>query len=550
MALPSVPCFLFLFPLIMLFYIAQGEDEFLPSNCTEGFFCGSMGHLEFPFAQHTQPHCGLVVVNCSATPPTLQLETGGDWYELVKPPVWRKWGEYVIFLGDVKLQSLFDAHNYSNLNYTLQFPCSPSITFHNLEAKELNPPFWICNYSKADDMGNYERYNCSGGFILTYKAPRVVENPKCDTANCTLYPTPIFFQQTGDWLPPQFGLELQVTEECYDCYFGGGQYELPSICTKEFPCGKVGPLKFPFAQHTQPYCGLMAVDCDAKPLPKVQLGTGGDWYQLVSNDLLGPNTILLEDSKLQGLLEGGNYSNLNYTLQFPNSQSITFRNLEANPLLECNHSPADDIGNYERHNCTEGFSFSLKYKSELVPENNPKCDTAAANCTLYPTPIHVQQTNAQLTAQFGLYLDVSPPCYDCYHCGGFQFTAGSNNKSQCTKGKSKLRLVLITVLSGGLGLSLVILAIFVVWRHKKGSKRSSRNTSLGLPSDLERGRSRLFGILVFSYSELEEATNNFDPSKELGDGGFGTVYYGATKKSSDLGWSLACTSWDFEARFD
>ncbi|CAL5372504.1 unnamed protein product [Camellia sinensis] len=38
--------------------------------------------------------------------------------------------------------------------------------------------------------------------------------------------------------------------------------------------------------------------------------------------------------------------------------------------------------------------------------------------------------------------------------------------------------------------------------------------------------STYFGVQVFSYTELEEATDNFDPSRELGEGGFGTVYYG------------------------
>lgn len=44
-------------------------------------------------------------------------------------------------------------------------------------------------------------------------------------------------------------------------------------------------------------------------------------------------------------------------------------------------------------------------------------------------------------------------------------------------------------------------------------------------SDFGRDSS-YYGVQVFNYAELEEATNKFDPSKELGDGGFGTVYYG------------------------
>lgn len=53
------------------------------------------------------------------------------------------------------------------------------------------------------------------------------------------------------------------------------------------------------------------------------------------------------------------------------------------------------------------------------------------------------------------------------------------------------------------------------------------------PSKSDIGRDNTyFGVQVFNYSELEVATNNFDPSKELGDGGFGTVYYGKKTISS------------------
>lgn len=53
----------------------------------------------------------------------------------------------------------------------------------------------------------------------------------------------------------------------------------------------------------------------------------------------------------------------------------------------------------------------------------------------------------------------------------------------------------------------------------------ARTTTPSYPSDVEKG-STYFGTQVFSYDELVEATHNFDPSKVLGDGGFGTVHYG------------------------
>ncbi|RYR68161.1 hypothetical protein HN51_011632 [Arachis hypogaea] len=57
-----------------------------------------------------------------------------------------------------------------------------------------------------------------------------------------------------------------------------------------------------------------------------------------------------------------------------------------------------------------------------------------------------------------------------------------------------------------------------------------------LPSDHHQNQSLLLVDSVcchinevFEYSELEEATNSFDPSRELGSGGYGTVYFGILK---------------------
>ncbi|XP_071709973.1 LEAF RUST 10 DISEASE-RESISTANCEUS RECEPTOR-LIKE PROTEIN KINASE-like 1.4 isoform X2 [Rutidosis leptorrhynchoides] len=42
----------------------------------------------------------------------------------------------------------------------------------------------------------------------------------------------------------------------------------------------------------------------------------------------------------------------------------------------------------------------------------------------------------------------------------------------------------------------------------------------------EFGKCSYFGAQVFSYEELEVATDNFSEARELGDGGYGTVYHG------------------------
>uniref|UniRef100_M1D034 non-specific serine/threonine protein kinase n=1 Tax=Solanum tuberosum TaxID=4113 RepID=M1D034_SOLTU len=104
-------------------------------------------------------------------------------------------------------------------------------------------------------------------------------------------------------------------------------------------------------------------------------------------------------------------------------------------------------------------------------------------------------------------------------------------------GNYNLGLILGSVLGGAVFIILVV--TFIVCCYKKEHKSclyfTSRKKSCdrSLTHDFD-GSSNYHGVSVFSYVELEEATSNFDSSNELGDGGFGAVYYGKLKDGREV----------------
>ncbi|XP_027123241.2 LEAF RUST 10 DISEASE-RESISTANCEUS RECEPTOR-LIKE PROTEIN KINASE-like 1.2 isoform X2 [Coffea arabica] len=107
-------------------------------------------------------------------------------------------------------------------------------------------------------------------------------------------------------------------------------------------------------------------------------------------------------------------------------------------------------------------------------------------------------------------------------------------------GGSNLRLKIGIGFGAAAGSALILCVIFFVYqrRHKNrdsGSTLISRDISSYSSSVIDPERaSGYLGVHIFAYTELEEATNCFDPNKELGDGGFGTVYKGKLRDGREV----------------
>ncbi|XP_009356237.2 LEAF RUST 10 DISEASE-RESISTANCE LOCUS RECEPTOR-LIKE PROTEIN KINASE-like 1.1 [Pyrus x bretschneideri] len=300
--------------------------------------------------------------------------------------------------------------------------------------------------------------------------------------------------------------------------------------------GTAVPISFPFkSTEDPPECGLFTVNCSVAGQPKVQLKEGGYWHEFqgyLFSPSISSSKIFIRDRDLAGRLEKDTCDDRVFEdLSLPIVSSIPEVSLSTPnlTLLKCNNIFKTNCYPQPKDTCRNAYHTYINSSKCNLPNPPPP------SCKTIQVPMRPSQPNiySSLTAEFSLEVS-APECYQCIESKGECLVL--EEKFKCAKGDKQLNLKL------GLGIGLgfpALLAIcgflLLLYKKKRSSLFLSRNISSQpyTNSDIEGGGAYC-GVPVFSYSELDEATNHFDSENELGDGGFGTVYYGKLKDGREV----------------
>lgn len=319
------------------------------------------------------------------------------------------------------------------------------------------------------------------------------------------------------------------------------------ICP-DFECKELGFFGFPFYDGTDPRCGLCRLDCNEE-VTRIQLGAGGRWYDLTGRER--NDTIIIRDSVFQDRVHRNSCDVFN-NLTFPISPSITYSIFPPLTLFKCNKSPEATVltdthfnaSIYHRYKDCKDHNLYYKYPAHYA--DVPDLVNISNQCSVIQLP-HLPQgmlppganQNALFPIlaldNFTLHILISENCLNCHYHGGLCQNQGQEFHCEyAAKEKARdTKVIIATAVIGSAVILAICLVFFIIWRRNKLRNISSIFSSKKSPQELEAA-SLYFGVPVFSYKELEEATHNFDPNKELGDGGFGAVYYGKLRDGREV----------------
>ncbi|KAL9262926.1 LEAF RUST 10 DISEASE-RESISTANCE LOCUS RECEPTOR-LIKE PROTEIN [Drosera capensis] len=178
---------------------------------------------------------------------------------------------------------------------------------------------------------------------------------------------------------------------------------------------------------------------------------------------------------------------------------------------EINTSPSDGVKDYQ---CGSSHVYGYEWNGDAGSSKAPARRTSMHNgCSIIPFP-PPQQTGIQLH----------------YHLTG----NCSTRITESEEFKAEWGIYDPRNLKRKKGSIIIVLALSAAYCHYQYRFSLQPKRLDSTKPDLEDGGVCYGFPMIFNYSELSEATDNFDSSRVLGDGGFGIVYHGKLRDGREV----------------